>query len=153
MADELKNALDQLKTDIDSISNTNRVQLGPILDALPDTTQVEAVVAITLVKGMPHHDTYTATTDLHMVQMRWHWLLTPINVEVVEQNMASQWDLMMVKFHGADADRNLSEKATLFLLGDEEGTQGYECGYEDLGGKLHRVMVVMGQLILDTHSV
>lgn len=153
MANELKDALDQLKTDVDAISTTQRVQLGPILTALPEADQSNCVVSITLRAGYPDNDTYTATSEHHQIELRFYWLLTPPNVEIVEQNVATMWDLVMTKFFGGDADRNLTEKCTLALVGGTETPRPYQCGYEVISNKLHRVLIVPVEIILDTHSV
>ena len=153
MASELKNALAQVKTDVDTVTTTNRVQLGLVLTALPETSEANCVVSVTMRSGQPNNDTFTATSEKHQILMRAYWLLIAANVEIVEQNMAIFWDALMTKFFGADGDRNLSEKATIALVGGIEGNQPYECGYETIGGKLHRVMIIPLELILDTHSV
>ena len=82
-----------------------------------------------------------------------YWLLTTTNVEVIEQNIATTWDQIMTKFIGTDADRNLTEKCTLALVGTDDGTEPYRCGYEVIGGKNHRVMIVPIEVKLNTHSV
>lgn len=153
MADELKNALDQIKTDVAALTNVQRAQLGQPLDALPEATAEKAVAAVYMVSGQPQNNTYTATTESHRVDVRFYWLLTPANVEVVEQSMASMWDVMMTKFFGSDADRNLSEKATVALVGGTSGNLPYQAGYESIGDKAHRTLIVPVEVVLDTHSV
>lgn len=153
MADELKDALDQIKADIVAVSGVERAQLGPILDALPETSHNTCVASVTMASGIPHNDTYTATRETHHVQLRLYWRLMPMNVEVVEQSMASMWDLIMIKFFGGDADRNLSENCTLALVGSADGGEPYLCGYETINGVQHRVLVMTCEVILNTHSV
>lgn len=153
MANELKNALDQLKTDCGTLANVQRVQFGQPLNSLADATATKSVVAIFLTTGGPLNGTYTATSEKHLAIMRFHWLLTPGMEDTVEQSMMTAWDVIMTKFFGADADRNLSDKVTLGLVAGEDGSQRYTCGYTDIGGKWHRIMDIPFEIILDTHAV
>lgn len=154
MADELKNALDQIKTDVASISGVQRVELGPIIDSMPDTSSSQCVVSVSMISGVAENETYTATTERHNIQLRFHWVLMPDNKETVEQSMASMWDLLMTKFFGDDADRNLTEKATLYLIGSSNGSSEYKAGYLQIGkGTWYRILDVPSELVLNTHSV
>ena len=153
MAAELKGALDQVKTDIAAVTNVQSVTLGPILDAIPEAQAEAASVSITLTNGRPLNDALTSTSEAHRIGVRMYWLLQPITVELVEQNLATMWDLVMTKFFGSDADRNLSENCTLALVGTKDGSEPYRCGYEVIGGKQHRVMIIPIEVLLDTHSV
>jgi hypothetical protein len=153
MANELKNALDQIKTDVAAITGVQRAMLGQPLDALPDATQTKCVAAIYMTSGAPLNDTYTATEEQHIFEMRFYWLLQKLNVEVVEQSMASMWDLILEKFFDSDADRNLSEKVTCALVGGDGGRYRYRAGYEEIGGKWHRVLIVPLEIVINTHSV
>jgi len=154
MADELNAAITQVKTDVATLtSNVNKVSLGQPMTALPSATHNKAEAFVYMVSGKPLNDTLTSTSEKHRVDIRFYWLLQEPNKEVVEQEMAQLWDVLMTKFFGDDADRNLTEKCTLCLIGDETGGSGYVCGYEMIGGKLHRVLVVPCEIILDTHGV
>lgn len=153
MANELKAALDQVKVDMATLTNVQRVQLGQPMSSLSEATQGKCVACVYLMNGSADNDTYKATSEHHKLEMSFYWPLSPENVEVVEQNMATMWDVIMVKFFGADADRNLTETATIALVSGEDGGQPYSAGYQDVAGKLHRVMSVPLEIILDTHSV
>ena len=153
MADELKAVLDQLKTDIDAITGSNKVQLGQLLTAIPEATHDKFVAAISMRQGVPSNDTYTATSESHLIDVRVYFRIKPELVEKVEQAVASVWDLFMEKFFDGDGNRNLSSTCTVCLIGGEEGTQFYQCGYELVGGKLHRVLIFTFEVILDTHEV
>lgn len=153
MADELSNALDQLITDLETITNIQRAQLGQMLESMPEATHSKCVAAVYMMRGRPDNSTYTSTTEYHEIEVKLYWQLQPINVEVVESAVASMWDLLMTKFFGDDADRNLSDKTTIALISGTDGTVPYQVGYEEIGGKLHRVMIVPFEIVLDTHSV
>lgn len=153
MANELKNALDQIKTDVGVLTNVQRAMLGQTLDALSDATGSKCVACIYMLNGGPLNDTFASTSERHSVHLRFYWLLNPSYVEQVEQNMATMWDVVMTQFFGSDADRNLSEKASVALIGGIDGGQPYVCGYEEVSGKLHRIMDIPVELELHTHSI
>lgn len=153
MADELKDILVQLKTDVAAVTNVNRAILGQPMDALAEATYAKPIAAVYMTSGAPLNDTYAATQERHRIEMRFYWLLTPMNSEKVELNMASMWDLLMEKFFDSDGDRNLSENCTIALIGGETGNQAYQAAYERIGGKMHRILIVPIEVILHTHSV
>lgn len=153
MAAELKNALDQLETDVASLANVQRAQLGQLMNAAAEATESKCVACVYMVSGSPDNDTFTATTERHRVEVAFYWPLNAHNVELVEQNVATMWDVAMTKFFGSDADRNLTEKATLAMVAGEDGNEPYNAGYVEIGGKLHRVLTIPVQVVLNTHSV
>lgn len=153
MANELLNALNELKTQAAAITGVQRAQLGQSLTALPDATHDKAVACVYMATSTPANDTYTATSENHRAEIRFYWILTPGNVELVEQAAATMWDRVMTKFFGADADRNLSDLVTLALAGNQEGTAPCTYGYEIIGDKTHRILIVPIEIILDTHAV
>ena len=153
MAGELLAALNQLKTDVAAISGVQRTQLGQAVDALPEATMDECVAFVSLRSGGPENEALTSTTERHLVHLRFYWLLIPSTVETVERSVATMWDLIMTKFFGSDADRNLTETSTIALVGGELGDLGYEALFERIGNKLHRVLIVPIEIILNTHSV
>ncbi len=153
MADELKGAIDQLKTDVAAITGVQRAQLGQLLSSANEATKDKCVAAIYMMAGAPRNDALTSTSEYHIVHIRMYWLITPMNVEVVEQSMASMWDLLMEKLFDDDGDRNLTETCTLGMISGEDGIDPYECAYEVIDGKQHRIMIVPFEIILDTHEV
>lgn len=153
MAGELKNALDQIKADVATLANVQRATLGQPLTAIPETTESKCTAAVYMMSGGPLNDAYASTSEKHRIEIRFYWLLTPGNVEIVEQSMATMWDVVMTKFFGSDADRNLSDKVTLAQVGGEGGRDPYATGYESISERLHRVLIVAVEVTLDTHSV
>lgn len=153
MANELLAALDELKAQVAAITGVQRAQLGQPLTALPDATHDKAVACVYLMTSTPLNDAYSSTSETHRAEMRFYWLLTPSNVELVEQSAARMWDRLMTKFFGTDADRNLSETATLALVGSEDGNTPCQYGYEAIGDKQFRVLIAPVVIILDTHAV
>ena len=153
MAAELYNALAQVKTDMATLTNVQYVQLGQLMSAATEATESKCVACVYMVSGSPDNDNYTSTSEHHRVEAAFYWPLNAHNVELVEQNMATMWDVAMTKFFGSDADRNLTEKATLALVGSEGGNEPYRAGFVEIGGVLHRVLTIPVQIILDTHSV
>ena len=151
MANELKNAMDELKTQVDAITDVQKASLGQPLTALPSSSHNKCEAFIYLLSGARGSTTYSTDTEEHRVEVRFYWLLTPINSQVVEQSASTMWDRVMTKFHGDDADRNLTETATLAEVGG--GGQIYNAGFQEIGGKLHRLLTVPFEITLDTHGV
>lgn len=153
MAGELYAALAQIKVDVAAITGVQVAHLGQALTAIANATATKAEAAVYVTRGGPMSDTYKSTTEVHVVEVKFYWLLTPANVEVVEQATAEMWDLVMAKFFGSDPDRNLSEKCTIALVAGENGREQYMAGYEEVGGKIHRVLIVPIEVTLDTHAI
>ncbi len=153
MAAELLAALNQLKTDVAAISNVQRAQLGQLLSAANEATKDKCVASVYMVGGAPKNTEYTSTSEYHIVHIRLYWLITPLSAEVAEQSMATMWDLIMEKLFDDDGDRNLTETCTLGLVAGEDGTEPYECAYEMIDGKQHRIMIIPFEILLDTHEV
>ena len=152
MGGELLAALNQLETDVAAITNVQRAQLGQLLSSANEATKDKCVASVYMMAGAPRNDTLTSTSEYHIVHLRFYWLVTPMNVEVVEQSMATMWDLVMEKFFDGDGDRNLTEKCTIGLISGEDGIDPYQTAYEDIDGKTHRIMIVPFEIILDVHA-
>ena len=153
MADEFLAALNQLETDVASISGVQRTQLGQLLSAANEATKDKCVVAIFMVGGAPTHNAYSSTGEYHLVHIRFYWMVTPLTVQVAEQSMATMWDRLMEVLFDDDGDRNLTETCTLGLVSGEDGISPYECGYEIIDGKQHRILEVPFEILMDTHEV
>lgn len=153
MAGELLAALNQLETDVAAISNVQTTQLGQLMSAANEATKDKCVASIYMMNGAPLNDALTSTKEYHIVHMRFYWLISPMNVEVAEQSMATMWDLLMEKFFDDDGDRNLTETCTIGLISGDDGVAPYQTGYEMIDGKQHRILDVPFEIILDTHEV
>src|SRR3990170_4144397 len=107
MANELKNTLDQIKTDLGTITGIQRVQLGQLVTAIPEATLDKCYGCVYMRQGKIDYHTFTAAREIHLMEMRFYWLLQAATVEKVEQSMATMWDRLMTEFFGDDGDRNL----------------------------------------------
>lgn len=151
MANEFLAALLRIKADAAAITGVQRAQLGQPLTALPEATQSAPVACVFCRDGVQDsNDAYTMAHSSHIVELRFYWLLTPANVEIVEQSLATFIDRVATKYN---TDLNLGNTVTVALLSGENEAERYTCGYSLVADKLHRILSWPLLVELDTQML
>ena len=149
MANELNAAIQKLKDTVRTVSGVQKAHLGILANAA-GTKPNQATACLLLSDGGPEDETLTAFTGKHTVDIMLYWGIDETNqsqMESVELALATMWDRLATKFHGDDADRNLSETCTYAMA------ERYTTGFDVVDNKLHRVMTVPFEIFIDTHEV
>jgi hypothetical protein len=124
-----------------SLSQVTRVEIGYPHDGLTDVSATQCAVFLVATRGQ-HQPRGMGTTNMNRtyLEARFYWLLTAMSREVVEFSTLKTI-MEIVDVYTELQPRILSDVATFSIVGTAGASLGYDLGYEDIGGKRHRVLI------------